>query len=153
MRATAGGGGSNVVDVYNVATGAWSAAQLSVARVDLAAASVGNVALFAGGETTSALVCREEEGGGHCVLLRACFVFCVWCGIAALFALRPLPLSCAPLQVMVIPPLLWMCTTLQREHGRRLTSAWRANILQLHLSGTWLCSLGVTTQTQLPVVR
>ena len=61
MRATAGGGGSNVVDVYNVATGAWSAAQLSVARVDLAAASVGNVALFAGGETGSALLCREGE--------------------------------------------------------------------------------------------
>ena len=38
---------------------------------------------------------------------------------------------------------LWMCTTMQQGHGRRLSSAWRAVILRLHLSGTWLCSLGV----------
>ena len=48
-RVTAGGPASNVVDVYNGATGAWSTAQLSVARYYLAAASVGNVSLFAGG--------------------------------------------------------------------------------------------------------
>ena len=48
MRATAGVF-SNVVDVYNGATGAWSTAQLSVARYKLAAASVGGVALFARG--------------------------------------------------------------------------------------------------------
>ena len=39
----------NAVDLYNNATGAWSTAQLSVARANLAATSVGNVALFAGG--------------------------------------------------------------------------------------------------------
>ncbi len=38
-----------VVDVYNGNTGAWTTAQLSVARCDMAAASVGNLALFAGG--------------------------------------------------------------------------------------------------------
>ena len=38
-----------VVDVYNGNTGAWTTAQLSVARTFLAAASVGSVALFAGG--------------------------------------------------------------------------------------------------------
>ncbi len=54
---------SNVVDVYNGATGAWSTAQLSVARFCLAAASVGNVALFAGGETGGALFCRERGLG------------------------------------------------------------------------------------------
>ena len=64
MRATAGGAASNVVDVYNGATGAWSTAQLSVARWNLAAASVGNVALFAGGQTSSALLSR---GGLECV--------------------------------------------------------------------------------------
>ncbi len=48
MRATAGAS-SNAVDVYNSATGAWTTALLSVARYDLAAASVGNVAFFAGG--------------------------------------------------------------------------------------------------------
>ena len=33
------------------AQGVWSTAQLSVARIELAAASVGNVAIFAGGGT------------------------------------------------------------------------------------------------------
>jgi len=56
MRATSGAA-SSVVDMYNVATGAWSTAQLSVARLYLAAASVGNVALFVGGQTI-------RRGGG-----------------------------------------------------------------------------------------
>ena len=59
IRATAGGVVSNVVDVYNGATGTWSTAQLSVGRMVLAATSVGNVALFAGGVEISALQCRE----------------------------------------------------------------------------------------------
>ena len=44
MRVTAG-----AVDLYNSASGTWSTAQLSVARNQLAATSVGNVAIFAGG--------------------------------------------------------------------------------------------------------
>jgi uncharacterized protein YkvS len=70
MRATAGGSNahvaSNAVDLYNSATGTWSTAQLSVARSGLAAASVGNVALFAGGWTGagSALLCRQIGGEG-----------------------------------------------------------------------------------------
>jgi hypothetical protein len=62
MRATAGL--SNAVDLYNSATGTWSTAQLSVARYYFAAASAGNVALFAGGVTEAggALLCWE--GGG-----------------------------------------------------------------------------------------
>ena len=43
---------SNVVDLYTCATRAWTTAQLSLARYDLAAASVGNVAIFAGGVLT-----------------------------------------------------------------------------------------------------
>ena len=74
MRATADGP-SAVVDVYNGTTGAWSTAQLSVARGYLAAASVGNVALFAGGQTGSALLCREGDIWLH-LFLRACFVSC-----------------------------------------------------------------------------
>ena len=126
------------------AQGVWSTAQLSVARSNPAAASVGNVALFAGGFNAGALLCREGGVRLH-LLLRACFVFCACCGIAVMFALRPLPLSCAPLQA-VIPFLLmlWMCTTVQQGHGRRLSSAWSAIVLQLHLSGTSLCSLGVS---------
>ncbi len=37
------------------AQGVWSTGQLSVARANLAAASVGNVALFAGGDTSDAV--------------------------------------------------------------------------------------------------
>jgi len=66
MRATAGGPNvpSNATDLYNSATGTWSTAQLSVARYYLAAASVGNVALFAGGAIEGVLLCRE--GGKEC---------------------------------------------------------------------------------------
>ena len=49
MGATAGSGRSDVVDLYNGASGTWSTAQLSEARSGLAATSVGNVAIFAGG--------------------------------------------------------------------------------------------------------
>jgi hypothetical protein len=49
MRATAGGGYSNVVDLYDSGTGRWSTARLSKKRYDLAATSVGTVAIFAGG--------------------------------------------------------------------------------------------------------
>ena len=58
MRTTADGGRSDDVDLYNSESGAWSTAQLSVARVDLTAASVGNVALFAGG-SEGAFLCME----------------------------------------------------------------------------------------------
>ena len=53
MGVTAGGveASSNAVDLYNSASGTWSTAQLSVARWYLAATSVGNVAIFAGGRT------------------------------------------------------------------------------------------------------
>ncbi len=51
----------NAVDLYNSATGAWSTAQLSVARSRLAAASVGNVAIFAGGGTERVLLLIEGE--------------------------------------------------------------------------------------------
>ena len=61
MRAIAGGAYSNAVDLYNSATGVWSTAQLRVARWFLAAASVGNVAIFAGGESGSVLLWIEGE--------------------------------------------------------------------------------------------
>jgi hypothetical protein len=50
MGVTAGGDRSKVVDLYNSASGTWSTAQLNVARSFLAATSVGNVAIFAGGD-------------------------------------------------------------------------------------------------------
>ncbi len=60
MRATAGDW-VNTVDLYNSATGVWSTAQLSVARANLAAASVGNVAIVAGGWSQSVLLLIEGE--------------------------------------------------------------------------------------------
>jgi hypothetical protein len=40
---------SKVVDVYNITTGTWSTAEVSVARRNLAATTSGCLALFAGG--------------------------------------------------------------------------------------------------------
>ena len=64
MRATAGTGASNAVDLYDSGTGRWSTAQLSQARYWLSATSVGTVAMFAGGTFGSKL-------------LRIVFVCCV----------------------------------------------------------------------------
>jgi len=50
MRVTADTARSNAVDLYNSVSGTWSTAQLSVARTTLAAASAGNLAIFAGGD-------------------------------------------------------------------------------------------------------
>jgi hypothetical protein len=64
MSATAGGSGVyNAVDVYNSESGTWSTAQLSVARERLAATSVGNVAIFAGG-----------YGGNHLITALRCAI-------------------------------------------------------------------------------
>ena len=73
MRVTAGGPSFfNVVDVYTGATGAWSTAVLSVGRDSLVAASVGNVALFAGGLNSSALLC--SDGVERIVYYCLCFL-------------------------------------------------------------------------------
>ena len=70
LVAAGGPGYSNVVDLYNSTTGAWSTAfQLSVARGGVAATSVGNLALFAGGEQEGGLLRREcvmSGEGGWC---------------------------------------------------------------------------------------
>ena len=57
-HAASAGAISNRVDLYNGATGTWSTAQLSVARFELAATTVGNTAMFAGGWT--------QNQGGRC---------------------------------------------------------------------------------------
>ncbi len=54
---TAGDGYSNAVDLYNSASGTWSTAHLSVARYLLAATSVGNSAIFAGGSGGNCSLC------------------------------------------------------------------------------------------------
>ena len=50
MRVTADTARTKVVDLYNSVSGTWSTAQLSLARTNLAAASAGNLAIFAGGD-------------------------------------------------------------------------------------------------------
>jgi hypothetical protein len=90
---------SNAVDLYNSATGMWSTAQLSVARAGLAATSVGDVALFGGGASISAMcrggvvdccVCVEYVSmvfyfgfccstTGCCLMSDACH--CRWCSL------------------------------------------------------------------------
>ena len=58
MRVTAGGFTASIaVDLYNSASGTWSTAQLSFGRYSLAATSVGNVAIFAGGRTSNLSFC------------------------------------------------------------------------------------------------
>jgi hypothetical protein len=56
------GANSNAVDLYNIASGTWSTAQLSVARYFPAATSVGNVAIFAGGGTGNCSFTLSVEG-------------------------------------------------------------------------------------------
>jgi hypothetical protein len=56
MRVTAGEH-FDAVDMYNSASGTWSTAQLSVARNSIAATSVGNVAIFAGGLAGDCSLC------------------------------------------------------------------------------------------------
>jgi hypothetical protein len=69
ITVTAGGGGySNAVDLYNSVSGTWSTAQLSAARFGLAATSVGNLAIFAGGETSNFLDLRCVIEGSSCCL-------------------------------------------------------------------------------------
>ena len=93
-----------------------------------------------------------QGGGGAGELMVACVLcVCACCSVAVVFALRPLALSCAPLQMLSL--MLWTCTTVQQGCGRRLSSAWRAGILQLHLSGTWLCSPGVVQEVRCCVGR
>ncbi len=53
---------SKVVDIYNSASGTWSTTQLSVGRRQLAATSVGNVAIFAGGYACNCSLALCETG-------------------------------------------------------------------------------------------
>jgi hypothetical protein len=86
------------------AQGSWSTAQVSVAHYSGSAASVRNVALFAGGSTEGALLCKVNVFVvivlGHLVL-SACERLCV----ALLIALRPLVFSRALLQA-ALPAVL-----------------------------------------------
>ena len=77
---------SNAVDLYNSASGTWSTAQLSVARFNVPATSVGNVAIFAGGNCSLTLfvegllfgLMRVGDGVTFACLRRAACCFVVY---------------------------------------------------------------------------
>jgi hypothetical protein len=91
MGVIAGFGDFNAVDLYNYISGTWSTAQLSVARSWLAATSVGNVAIFAGGSigdcsfflfVEGLLFVLMSVGDGvpfACLRRAACFLLCLRC--------------------------------------------------------------------------
>ena len=146
MRVTAGNGGSNnAVDLYNSASGTWSTAQLSERRNFLAATSVGNVAIFAGGFAGNCGLTLFVEGVlfgltsvGDGVTF-ACLRRAACCFVV--YAVQEVAVSCGSLQVDI--PILWTCTTVHRAHGRLRSSVWRALLLLRHLLGTWPSSRGV----------
>jgi hypothetical protein len=81
MRVTAGYAGFKAVDLYNSASGTWSTAQLSVARGELAATTVGQVAIFAGGSAGNCSLTLFVEG--LLVWVDACGRWCDVCVIEA----------------------------------------------------------------------
>jgi hypothetical protein len=65
---------SDAVDLFDSSTGNWSTAQLSVGRQFLAATSVGNTALFAGGSGSELFLILE----GACHLANEKCVYTSW---------------------------------------------------------------------------
>lgn len=62
----AGAASKTAVDLYNAATEVWTTAQLSIGRLETTAASVGSMALFAGGwvlGSQSKLRLRNKDRG------------------------------------------------------------------------------------------
>jgi hypothetical protein len=136
----------NAVDLYNSASGTWSAAQLSVARSRLAATSVGNVAIFAGGSEGICGLTLFVEGMlfglmrvGDCVTF-ACLRRAACCFVV--YAVQEVAVLRGSLQLVALP-MLWTCTIIHRAHGRLRSSVWRALLLLRHLLGTWPSSRGV----------
>ncbi len=75
IRFTAGNAVSNAVDLYNITSGTWSTAPLSVGRFLHAATSVGNVAIFAGGYSGKCSFSLCERGF---VLELVCVLLYAW---------------------------------------------------------------------------
>jgi hypothetical protein len=98
------GGHSNVVDLYNSATGSWTTAQLSVARDHLEATSVCNVAFFAGGYSGSASLLRNETLAG----VTCDCVVCVRLSCKAVFSFIFM------LQVVILMQWIYMRTALSQ---------------------------------------
>jgi hypothetical protein len=139
---------SNVIDLYNVTTKAWSTAELSVARYSLSATSVGGVAIFAGGWTSGTLQCIGERGMMlHCCVEDACLFFISL--LVALQTVTELLLSgVAQVSFQLLRPVPLICTMVHWRLGRRQSLAWRGLLLQLHRLGTWPSSREVPHQVR-----
>jgi hypothetical protein len=133
----------------STAQGTWSTAQLSEARGYLAATSVGNVAIFAGGSGGNCSLTLFVEGllfGMMSVGDGVTFLFCVfeaWGMLFVVFAVQEVAVSLSSLQVVDVP-MLWTCTMVHRAHGRLRSSVWRAIFLLQLLLGTWPSLRGVS---------
>ncbi len=133
---------SLVVDLFNGSTGVWSTAQLSVARHSLAAVSVGNVAVFAGGTAALLRCCLMMKPREQGLMFFSGFFVDVQChSLARVYPAVVSVSSCRLIQEACSMSLT--CTTLLQGCGPQLSSAWRAMILQRHLSLTKLSSQGV----------
>ena len=64
------------------------------------------------------------------------------CLLLPVFEFEHVSVSSGSLQ-MVDSPMLLICTTVHRAHGRLLSLVWRALLLQAHQLGTWPYSRGV----------
>jgi hypothetical protein len=140
---TAVSGDSNVVDLYNGASGTWSTAQLSANLQGLAATSVGNVAIFAGGDID---YCFTLFVKGLLVWADSCgrwFDVCVFEAWGLLFCMRAGGCRLMGSRQDFLLPMLWTCTTVHRAHGRLRSSVRHAGILLRHLLGTWPYLRGV----------
>jgi hypothetical protein len=113
---------SSAVDLYDRQTGQWSTALLSEKRSDLAATSVGNVAIFAGGRPIGNPVffCVTKDlffvwfcSDDACLRCFACLLACV-CAAAGCRLMKLLQY----LQVFKGHQPLLTCTTDKRANGR-----------------------------------
>jgi hypothetical protein len=104
------------VDIFNIVTRAWSTAQLSVSRFSLAAASVGNLAIFAGGSQTSGGLLMCSESVFFTLFLRLCWNYLS----VFMYAMPWFNLSLAALQLRLS---LSTFTTMRKGHGLQLSLA------------------------------
>ncbi len=133
------------VDLFNSKTLKWTTARLSVARYTLAAASVGSIALFAGGETIVLRACfSPKTTRGARILVFAWLIPMQLFASARIVVTLSLSLSRRP-QVLreAAFPMQSICTTLPLGHGRQRSSVWHAVTLHPRVLETWPSLRGV----------
>jgi hypothetical protein len=128
-----GNSGSDRVDVYNVRSGKWTIAALKTPRSNIAAASVGDVALFAGGFNSGTLI----------LIPRFCFLF-----RHRTQSPVPIPPFLSDTLSQAYIPMPSTYTTTRRLPGARRSFLWRAVTSGPLLSQASLCLLPVALQAR-----